>query len=113
MKIVSKCTSQPCRNGGTCVDGPFTYSCKCRSPFKGQQCESVSTIQSKLFMDHTKFSCQKKTILAPCDSNPCLNSGACLISGNTFTCSCPPGYIGSTCETNIRPGRILTQMVIL
>jgi hypothetical protein len=45
----------------------------------------------------------KQFILAPCDSNPCVNSGVCNVLGNTFTCKCPPGYTGVTCETNIRP----------
>jgi len=45
-------------------------------------------------------------ILAPCDSNPCLNSGICSVVGGSFTCTCPPGYIGSTCEINNRPGKI-------
>lgn len=46
-------------------------------------------------------------ILVPCDSNPCLNSGTCTNNGaSNFICSCPPGYTGRTCETNIRPGKI-------
>jgi hypothetical protein len=52
----------------------------------------------------------KKSIfksLAPCDSNPCLNGGTCSVSGNSYTCTCPPGYTGNTCESNIRPGKFL------
>jgi hypothetical protein len=40
---VSKCVLQPCTNGGTCVEGPLTYTCKCSYPFKGQRCELIST----------------------------------------------------------------------
>ncbi|CAF4971051.1 unnamed protein product, partial [Rotaria socialis] len=82
---VSQCAAQPCANGGTCVDGPFTFNCKCPYPFKGQRCELISTVQ------------------LPCDSNPCLNSATCTNGGTNFLCSCPPGYTGSLCETNIRP----------
>jgi hypothetical protein len=48
--------------------------------------------------------------LAPCDSNPCINSGVCNVVGSTYTCTCPPGYTGSTCETNIRPGKNCTNL---
>ncbi len=40
---MSKCVLQPCTNGGTCVEGPLTYTCKCSYPFKGQRCELIST----------------------------------------------------------------------
>lgn len=37
----------------------------------------------------------------PCSSNPCLQNATCLSSaGNlSFTCECPAGYNGPTCET--------------
>lgn len=45
-------------------------------------------------------------MLAPCDSNPCRNAGKCNVIGSLFTCTCLPGYIGNTCETNIRPCKL-------
>ena len=36
-----------------------------------------------------------------CDSNPCLNGGACDSAyKNYFVCSCSSGYSGATCATN-------------
>ncbi len=34
-----------------------------------------------------------------CSSNPCANGGSCQNSANGFTCTCSPGYVGTTCET--------------
>ncbi|KAI8486345.1 hypothetical protein Bbelb_358440 [Branchiostoma belcheri] len=39
------CQSNPCQNGGTCVDGLDSYSCNCTDRFSGDICEErVSTI---------------------------------------------------------------------
>jgi len=43
---------------------------------------------------------------APCDSNPCLNGATCTNAGNSYACSCPPGFAGPACETDIRPCKI-------
>jgi len=34
-----------------------------------------------------------------CASNPCVNGGTCNDHFNSFTCSCPDGYGGETCQT--------------
>ncbi|KAM5255886.1 multimerin-1 [Ctenodactylus gundi] len=34
----SACRSQPCQNGGTCVDGQARFICACRHPFSGDTC---------------------------------------------------------------------------
>ncbi|XP_038602347.1 lactadherin isoform X2 [Tachyglossus aculeatus] len=36
----NECSSQPCLNGGTCLDLDGDYACKCRSPFLGKTCKS-------------------------------------------------------------------------
>jgi hypothetical protein len=41
--VQGKCASQPCTNGGTCFEGPFTYDCKCSMPYRGTRCELVSS----------------------------------------------------------------------
>ncbi|XP_061187045.1 neurogenic locus notch homolog protein 1-like [Saccostrea echinata] len=39
-------------------------------------------------------------IIDPCSGSPCLNGGRCLSSSNgqSYLCSCPPGYQGPRCQ---------------
>lgn len=39
---VDECSSDPCLNGGSCVDLVGNYSCICVEPFEGPQCETGS-----------------------------------------------------------------------
>ncbi len=36
-----------------------------------------------------------------CAPNPCQNGGSCTNGWSGFTCSCAPGFTGTTCETDI------------
>nr|AKR17060.1 euphy [Fimbriaphyllia ancora] len=38
---VDECESSPCKNGGTCVNEPGTYTCICKTGFRGKLCEEV------------------------------------------------------------------------
>ncbi|KAJ8888857.1 hypothetical protein PR048_008351 [Dryococelus australis] len=33
-----------------------------------------------------------------CESSPCLHGGSCTNQGPNYTCSCPPGFTGVSCE---------------
>ena len=35
-----------------------------------------------------------------CQQNPCLNGGLCADGVNAFTCQCPQGFTGNTCQTS-------------
>ena len=37
---IDECESNPCQNGGTCVDAVGGYSCTCIAGFKGDDCET-------------------------------------------------------------------------
>lgn len=36
--------------------------------------------------------------LLGCDLDPCLNGASCQMSGETFTCTCAPGFSGTICD---------------
>jgi hypothetical protein len=40
-------------------------------------------------------------VTRPCDSNPCQNDGICSPAGSAYTCGCPDGYTGMSCELEI------------
>ena len=55
------------------------YTCTCRIPFSGINCEINSNPQ--------------------CTSTTCLNGGTCSISNGNVFCSCPFGFGGTNCQT--------------
>ena len=36
-----ECQSNPCQNGGTCVDGVYSFTCVCPTFHAGQRCEGI------------------------------------------------------------------------
>nr|XP_054763104.1 exoglucanase A-like [Lytechinus pictus] len=36
---INECSSDPCRNGGTCIDGINSYTCSCRTGYTGNICD--------------------------------------------------------------------------
>lgn len=69
-----------CQNGGHCVDGDQSYTCKCLAGFTGAHCE--------INIDE-------------CESNPCQHGGRCQDAANAYTCSCTTSFIGDNCEQTI------------
>lgn len=72
--------SDPCINGGACMDKVGRFSCKCRPGFYGERCEME---------------------VNECESSPCRHGGTCTDYVNSYTCQCPPGFNGINCERNI------------
>jgi collagen type VI alpha len=47
---VRECRSNPCRNGGTCVDGIGMYVCLCPPGYAGRNCEATCRVNSDVVL---------------------------------------------------------------
>lgn len=70
---IDECASNPCYNGGKCVNLINDFNCTCPLGFAGKQC---------------------KINIDDCASSPCLNGGTCKDSIGTYSCDCLPGFTG-------------------
>ncbi|XP_055880316.1 protein jagged-1-like [Biomphalaria glabrata] len=71
------CYSQPCKNGGSCVDVVSGFVCNCPAGWTGETCD--------LDIDE-------------CISSPCMNGGTCIDKDNGYRCECPEGWQGPHCQ---------------
>ncbi|MGB0588689.1 MAG: lamin tail domain-containing protein [Myxococcota bacterium] len=80
------CLSTQCRNGATCVDGDFDYTCECAPGFingdqaAGKNCEINQN---------------------NCQPDPCVNGGECVDLVDAWACICPEGYGGNKCQLDL------------
>ncbi|CAL4102763.1 unnamed protein product, partial [Meganyctiphanes norvegica] len=112
---VNDCTSNPCRNGGTCVDLNNEFQCVCDIGWEGalctidvDECADKPCRNNGTCMDGTNdFTCTCvdgwkgrtcTSLTSHCDSNTCHHDGTCEDLGNTFICHCPFGWKGSICH---------------
>lgn len=72
------CASNPCHNGGTCIDGDGWFLCSCAPGFTGPVC---------------------KININECNSSPCSDGATCKDKIDGFECICPPGKYGAICES--------------
>ena len=75
----SSCQGNPCFNGGSCLDAGSSFVCECVGGFTGPLCGSM---------------------VNPCTSDSCPVGSTCQpnINGLNFTCLCPLGRVGNSCE---------------
>ncbi|NXY78546.1 FBLN7 protein, partial [Glareola pratincola] len=126
-RSIDDCSSNPCANGGTCVDGNQSYTCLCHRGWSGPSCQSPIYACS-----NASFSRQPRCAegrpgprRCSCDAGFQMRAGGvchdvdecqlfqsspqtrlclhdCLNLPGSYRCLCPPGYLlhadGNTCE---------------
>lgn len=70
---INECASNPCANGGICIDLVNGFRCECPRGYYDARC--LSDVDE-------------------CASDPCLNGATCEDGLNQFICHCRPGYGG-------------------
>uniref|UniRef100_A0A7G3AGB7 Cubilin n=1 Tax=Lutzomyia longipalpis TaxID=7200 RepID=A0A7G3AGB7_LUTLO len=75
------CRSNPCNNGGTCVDIFDGFICHCPANYQGATC--VYDVNECERFEGTDLGCQ--------------NGATCMNSYGSYFCHCPPGFHGVHC----------------
>uniref|UniRef100_A0A672LV85 Protein jagged-1 n=1 Tax=Sinocyclocheilus grahami TaxID=75366 RepID=A0A672LV85_SINGR len=70
------CLSEPCLNGGSCVESSQGFECQCAPGWTGPSCNINED---------------------DCSPNPCNHSGVCVDLADGFKCICPAQWTGKTC----------------
>ncbi|XP_059908209.1 delta-like protein 4 [Gadus macrocephalus] len=117
---VRECDSQPCQNGGRCLDAESGFECACPEGFEGTHCEhrmltcadrpcfhkgkcrekdNGRSYECECPAGFTGLNCEKKA--DKCTALQCTNGGQCVLHGNTLVCGCRAGFTGKRCEANI------------
>jgi hypothetical protein len=121
------CVLSPCKNGGSCLDGPSKYTCKCVPGTTGSNCEiDINECESNPCknrgvcsmpkLDMYKCTCLSEYIgincenpVNSCTTFPCLNNGVCVQTPTTFKCVCPLGFTDNRCQTGVEAPKLTTQ----
>ncbi|XP_070708966.1 cubilin [Pempheris klunzingeri] len=77
----SSCSSNPCRNGGTCLNLLNSYHCVCPSNWAGPNCAT----------DVNECQVYAGTLQG------CQNGATCVNTPGSFTCNCSPEWSGILC----------------
>ncbi|XP_034481448.1 cubilin homolog [Drosophila innubila] len=78
-----ECTSNPCKNGGTCLDAYKAFQCNCPAGWQGVTCED---------------DVNECFDLASTDLAVCMNDAQCINTPGSYRCVCRKGYSGTHCR---------------
>lgn len=81
------------------------------TPFKGPKSDEQKTLETTenkdtnnpfdVLVPNWAFGLIPSAENNPCHTNPCLHGGSCLQEGDGYSCYCPPGFSGESCEIDI------------
>ncbi|XP_060064630.1 neurogenic locus Notch protein-like isoform X2 [Ylistrum balloti] len=77
---MDECASDPCRNGGLCLDLVGQYTCICSVGWNGPDCEND---------------------VNECLQNTCRNNGTCINEPGSYRCKCDEGWNGKHCDIDV------------
>ncbi|GIY00157.1 protein eyes shut [Caerostris extrusa] len=104
---INECLSDPCLNNGLCEDLINHYICHCPLGYYGINCEhyyNICAIENDLCKNGGSciFGCLPNFFGEKCElpTCPCERGGIC-VGEPEFSCLCPFGWTGKTCETPV------------
>ncbi|KAM3825296.1 protein crumbs homolog 2 [Vipera latastei] len=121
----NECESQPCQNGGSCLDLVNSYQCDCSPGYTGTECaneidecqdlpcENGGICEDSMAdyichctrnPDGTAWGGKNCSVeLTGCETHNCQNGALCVPTFQSevhgYLCQCPPGFYGPTCST--------------
>ncbi|CAF0732018.1 unnamed protein product [Adineta steineri] len=111
----SACSSNPCKNGATCLGNNDAYRCVCPPLWSGIVCD-----QLLITVTTTDITTTITSNSMTCANQPCKNGGTCVPVGNSYSCFCGLStiYNGKNCDSttpmttnecplNCAPGRCI------
>ncbi|CAH2255487.1 jagged-1 [Pelobates cultripes] len=120
VKLVTEhaCLSDPCHNGGSCLETSVGFECLCAPGWTGPTCilniddcspnpcahagtcqDLVNSFKCDCPSQWTGKTCQIDA--NECESRPCVNANSCRNLIGSYYCDCIPGWTGQNCDTNI------------
>nr|XP_029710054.1 fibropellin-1-like [Aedes albopictus] len=86
----NECESNPCINGGQCIDNIGGFSCKCTRGYTGKRCHiKVVLLSSRQFVVRVFVFRVIFGVVDFCANDPCPDGHRCIDHGDDFTCECP------------------------